>query len=46
MLFYLNNYDQVKVFCDKLEELNMRPPFEFHLKSLIHFIEDYDDFLS
>jgi predicted HNH restriction endonuclease len=41
MLYYLDNYDQVKEFNDKLFELKFFPPNKFIASSLIHFIEDY-----
>ncbi|WP_427137338.1 hypothetical protein [Psychrobacillus psychrodurans] len=43
MLYYLKNYEEVKEFRLKLEELKINPPFKFYNGSLIHFIEDYDD---
>lgn len=46
MLFFLENYEQVKVFINKLDELEFRPPFVFYNASLIHFIEDYQDCLD
>lgn len=41
MLYYLDNYDQVKEFYNKLIENKFRPPHRFTAFSLIHFIEDY-----
>jgi len=46
MLYYLKNYEEVKEFCNKLEELKFHPPFKFYTSSLIHFIEDYEDCLK
>ncbi|MGN7178154.1 HNH endonuclease [Cytobacillus sp. SAFR-174] len=43
MLYNLENYDQVKQFINKLDELEFNPPFKFFVYSLIHFIEDYDE---
>lgn len=41
MLYNLENYDQVKQFLNKLEELEYNPPFKFYVYSLMYFIEDY-----
>jgi 5-methylcytosine-specific restriction endonuclease McrA len=46
LLYFLEDYDQVKEFHSKLEELDFRPPFGFYNSSLIHFIEDYDDCIN
>jgi predicted HNH restriction endonuclease len=43
MLYFLQNYNEVKEFYRKIQELNLRPPFVFYNASLIHFIEDYKD---
>ncbi|MEH7255799.1 HNH endonuclease, partial [Neobacillus niacini] len=42
----LEDYKQVKKFINKLDELELRPPFVFYNASLIHFIEDYQDCLD
>lgn len=46
MLYYLEDYDQVKEFYNKLEELKLKVPMDFYSDSLIHFIEDYEDCIS
>lgn len=43
MLYYLKNSDEVKVFWNKIEDMN--PPYKFTMYSLIHFIEDYEDLI-
>jgi predicted HNH restriction endonuclease len=43
MLYFLENYNEVKEFYRRLQEYNFRPPFVFYNDSLIHFIEDYED---
>lgn len=45
MLYCLKNYDEVKVFWNKIEEHDIKPPYKFYIYSLIHFIEDYEDFI-
>jgi predicted HNH restriction endonuclease len=46
MLYFLENYNEVKEFYRKLQEYNFRPPFVFYNASYIHFIEDYEDCIS
>ncbi|UOE94400.1 HNH endonuclease [Alkalihalobacillus sp. LMS39] len=43
MVYFLEDYDQVKMFYNKLNEHNFNPPFKFFNGTLIHFIEDYED---
>ncbi len=46
MVYHLDNHDQVKTFYNKIKEHEFRPPFAFYLKTLIHFIEDYEECIS
>jgi predicted HNH restriction endonuclease len=46
MLYFLENYNEVKKFHCKINELNIRPPFVFYNASYIHFIENYEDSVS
>ncbi|MDN3362207.1 HNH endonuclease [Priestia megaterium] len=46
MVYHLGNHDQVKTFYNKIKEHEFRPPFAFYLKTLIHFIEDYEECIS
>lgn len=46
MVYHMDNYEQVKAFYDKIKELEFQPPFGFYLKTLIHFIEDYEECIS
>ncbi|MGG0577518.1 HNH endonuclease signature motif containing protein [Priestia aryabhattai] len=46
MVYHLDNHDQVKTFYNKIKEHEFRPPFAFYLKTLIHFIEDYEECVS
>ncbi|MGW6380912.1 HNH endonuclease [Peribacillus butanolivorans] len=46
MLYFLDNNQQVKVFNNKLEELEIRASDGFYNGSLLHFLEDYDDFIN
>ncbi|KAA1804759.1 MULTISPECIES: HNH endonuclease [Bacillus] len=43
MVYYLDNAEQVKVFYNKIDEHGFKPPFVFYNRTLIHFIEDYED---
>lgn len=43
MLYYLENYEQVKEFYNKLQVNKFNPPYKFLTFSLVHFIEDYQD---
>lgn len=43
MLYFLEDYKQVKEFYNKFGEYKNRLPFKFLAHSLIHFIEDYED---
>ncbi|MFK4391531.1 5-methylcytosine-specific restriction endonuclease McrA [Peribacillus frigoritolerans] len=43
MLYYLDNYEQVKEFYNKLQENKFNPPYKFLTFSLVHFIENYED---
>ncbi len=43
MLYFLENYSQIKEFKKKIKELNFKPQIEFITGALIHFIEDYED---
>jgi hypothetical protein len=45
MLYFMENYEQVKGFSNKLKENDFNPPFGFYNGSFIHFIEEYDDFV-
>ncbi|MEH7090727.1 HNH endonuclease [Priestia aryabhattai] len=43
MVYHLDNSDQVKAFYNKIKEHEFQPSFGFYLKTLIHFIEDYEE---
>ncbi|AZV42011.1 restriction endonuclease [Peribacillus asahii] len=43
MVYFLEDYDQIKEFKNKLEELKLKVPKKFYTEVLIHFIEDYED---
>jgi len=46
MLYFLEDYKQVKEFYNNFGEDKNRLPFKFLAHSLIHFIEDYEDFVE
>lgn len=46
MVYHMDNYDQVKAFYNKIKEHEFQPPFGFYIKTLIHFIEDYEGCIS
>lgn len=46
MVYYIEDYEQVKAFYNKTKEHEFRPPFAFYLKTLIHFIENYEECIS
>ncbi|MDF2015545.1 HNH endonuclease [Priestia megaterium] len=43
MLYFLEDYKQVKEFYNQFGEYKNRLPFKFLAHSLIHFLEDYED---
>lgn len=43
MVYHMDNYDQVKAFYNSVKEHGFEPPFVFYNRTLIHFIEDYDE---
>lgn len=46
IMYHMDNYNQIKAFYSKIKEHEFRPPFSFYLKTLIHFIEDYEECIS
>lgn len=46
IVYHMDNYDQVKAFYNKIKEHKFEPPFGFYLSTLIHFIEDYEEYIS
>ncbi|WP_066314554.1 HNH endonuclease [Bacillus sp. FJAT-29814] len=46
MLYFLKNYEEVKTFIKKIDDLNFKLPLNFYYGCLIHFIEDYYDCIN
>lgn len=44
ILYSLQNYEEVKLVCEKLKENKINLNSRFIQNSLVHFIEDFDDF--
>lgn len=46
MIYFLKNYEEVKIFQNKINEHKINLQFVFYNRTLIHFIEEYENFVE